>query len=63
MEEILDSRLWGRSRKLKYLVKWLGYAEPEWMDARTVNKLEAVDRFHQQHPEKPGPLPEDEADN
>lgn len=60
VEQILDSRLWGRGRKLKYLVKWLGYAEPDWRDARDMNRLEAVDRFHQHYPRKPGPLPEDD---
>ena len=60
VEEILDSRLWGHGKKLKYLVKWTGYAQPDWEDAELINKAEAIDRFHQRYPHKPGPLPEDE---
>ena len=29
VEEILDSRLLGRRKKLKYLVKWVGYAQSD----------------------------------
>ena len=58
MEEILDSRIYYR--RLQYLVKWIGFDRPDWKPAEGVNKLEAVDRFHQRYPEKPGPLPEDE---
>jgi hypothetical protein len=59
VDEILDSRLYGRHRKLQYLVKWTGYDQPKWEPAEDVNGLEAVDRFHAAHPDKPGPLPED----
>ena len=58
VQEILDSRIY-RCR-LQYLVKWIGFNRPDWEPAKGVNKLEAVDRFHQRYPEKPGPLPEDE---
>ena len=47
VEEILDARLFGRGKKLKYLMKWLGYPDPDWQDAEAVNKLQAVDVFHQ----------------
>ena len=57
VEEILDSRIYRQ--RLQYLVKWIGFARPNWKPAKGVNKLEAVDRFHQHYPEKPGPLPED----
>ena len=30
VKEILDARLFKRHKKLKYLVKWLGYADPNW---------------------------------
>ena len=58
VEEILDARLFGRGKKLKYLVKWMGYADPHWQDADAVNELQAVDEFHQRYPYKPGPLAE-----
>jgi hypothetical protein len=57
VEEVLDSRM--RHRKLQYLIKWTGYDEPNWEDARHVNGLQAVDVFHGRYPDKPGPLPED----
>ena len=58
VEEVLDSRV--RRKRLQYLIKWLGHTQADWMYAEEVNKLEAVDRFHEQYPEKPGPLPEDD---
>ena len=61
LEEILDARLFGRGKKLKYLVKWLGYADPDWQDAEIVNELQAVDEFHQQYLYKLGPLVENVA--
>ena len=58
VEEVLDSRIYRR--RLQYLVKWVGYDRSDWEPAEGVNKFEAVDRFHQRYPEKPGPLLEDE---
>ena len=58
VEEILDSRV--RRRRLQYLVKWTGYDQPDWEPAENVNKLCAVDEFHQKYPNKPGLLEEDE---
>jgi hypothetical protein len=57
VDAILDSRL-VRGR-LKYLVKWTGYDPPEWEAAEGINGLEAIDRFHELYPHKPGPLPDD----
>ena len=54
IEEIVDSRLWRK--KLRYLVKWVGYAQLDWQDAETMDEAEAVDRFHERYPDKPGPL-------
>ena len=58
VEEILDSRMYRQ--RLQYLVKWIGFDRPDWEPAEGVNKVEAVDRFHQRYLEKPGPLPEDD---
>ena len=57
VDDVLDSRLFNRWRKLQYLVKWTGYDCPTWKDAANVNGPQAVDRFHTLHPQKPGPLP------
>ena len=57
MEEILDSCI--HHRHLQYLVKWVDYDQPDWEPAEGMNKLEAVDRFHERYPQKPGPLAED----
>ena len=58
VEEILDSRIYHR--RLQYLVKWIGFDRPDWEPVEGVNKLEAVNRFHQRYLEKPGLLSEDE---
>lgn len=58
VEEILDSRLLGQGKRLKYLMTWLGYTDPDWQDAENVNELQAVDEFHQRYPHKLGPLGE-----
>jgi hypothetical protein len=57
VEEILDSKM--VRRRLRYLVKWTGYDQPDWEPAENVNGLAAVDEFHEKYPGKPGPLPED----
>ena len=61
VKQILDARLFRTGKKLKYLVKWLVYADPDCQDAETVNELQAVDEFHQQYPYKLGPLAENVA--
>ena len=57
VDEVLDSRLFGRWKKLQYLIKWTGDDHPTWEDAAAMDELQAVDRFHARHPHKPGPLP------
>ena len=57
VDDILDARI--RYRNLQYLVKWTGYDQPAWEDATNVNGLQAVDNFHQAHPDKPSPLLEE----
>ena len=54
--KVLDS--WLFRRRLQYLVKWIGYDDPTWEPAKSVNGLHAIHLFHQQYPNKPGPLPE-----
>ena len=53
-EAILDSRTFGRGRKLQYLVKWLGYpdSDNQWEDADKVHADELVRIFQQHHPTK-----------
>ena len=58
VEEILDAYLFRQ--RLWYLVKWVSYDRPDWEPAENVIKLEAVDRFHERYPDKPGPLPDDD---
>jgi len=57
VEEVLDARIFRR--RLQYLVKFIRDDQPEWKAAEEVNELEAVDKFHERYPNKPGPLLED----
>ena len=54
VEAILDSRVFGRGRKLQYLVKWLGYpdSDNQWEDADKVHADELIRDFQQRHPNK-----------
>ena len=54
VEAVLDSRHFGRGRKLQYLVKWLGYpsSDNQWEDADKVHADELVKIFQQHHPSK-----------
>jgi len=53
VEEILDSR---RVRKrLQYLVKWTGEAQPTWEPEENMAEVEAVDTFHARYPNRPAP--------
>jgi hypothetical protein len=45
-------------RRLQYLLKWTFHDQPDWRPAEDMNKLAAVDWFHEEYPTKPGPLPE-----
>ena len=56
VEEVLDSQI--RHRKLEYLVHWQGYGPHErtWEPSdHLTNSAEAVDAFHQRHPNRPAP--------
>ena len=56
VDEVLDSREYGRWKKLQYLVKWSGYDRPTWEAAENVDGLQALDCFHALYPGKPGLL-------
>ncbi|PIL31774.1 hypothetical protein GSI_06478 [Ganoderma sinense ZZ0214-1] len=59
VEEVLESRRYGRWKKLQYLVHWMGWG-PEhdsWEDAvDLVNAPKVVQKFHSTHPDTPSPL-------
>jgi len=57
VHKVMDSRLFGRWKKLQYLVAWEGYGPEEysWEPAANLeNAPEAVAQFHSLHPEAPG---------
>ena len=58
VEEVLNSRIYRR--RLQYLVKWVGYTEPDWQPAENLRRTDAVNKFHIHYPEKPGPLADEE---
>ena len=58
VDEVSDGKI--KYRKLQYLIKWTGYNIPDWRDAKDVNRLQAIDIFHQRYCHKPGLLPDDE---
>ena len=49
-----DSRVYRN--QLQYLIWWTGDDSLTWESAKFVDGLQAVDKFHQQYPKKPGPL-------
>ena len=59
VEEVVDSRYFGRWKNLQYRIKWLGYDDLSWEPAANLEDVEAVAKFHARYPEKPGPLPHD----
>ena len=52
VEKILDSRKFGRGRKLQYLVKWKGYpdSENQWVDKNDIFADKAVWEFKRSNP-------------
>lgn len=58
VHEVLNSRIFGRGRRLQYLVSWEGYGPEEnsWEPAANLeNAPLAVAKFHKKHPEAPAP--------
>ena len=52
VEQILDSRVRGRNRKIQYLVKWVGYlnADNQWLNADQVTANDAIREFKNRRP-------------
>jgi hypothetical protein len=56
VEEILDSRRFGKNRLLKYFVRWVGYDHPSWQPASDLEHSPLIlERFHKLYPQKSGP--------
>ena len=57
LDDILDSRLYNRGRRLQYRVKWKGYnTNLDWYNAdggEFKNSQDLVKDFYQRHPRKP----------
>ena len=53
IEEILQSRKYGRGRKVQYLVKWKGYpdSENQWVDWDDLHADEALADFKRRNPD------------
>lgn len=55
VDEILDSRLFGRWKHLKYLVQFRG-VEASWQPANNLTNCDGLlADFHTRYPDKPGP--------
>ena len=53
---IVNSRYFGRTKKLQYRVQWVGYAELIWENAINItNATDLLTDFHTRYPRKPGP--------
>jgi hypothetical protein len=44
VSEVLDSRIF--CGWLQYLIQWTSYNAPSWKPAKSVNRLHAIDLFH-----------------
>jgi Chromo (CHRromatin Organisation MOdifier) domain len=57
VEQVLASRLYGRWKKLQYLIHWKGYshAHDSWTPATDVHTPDLVQAFHQDNPQALGP--------
>jgi hypothetical protein len=59
VDKVLDSRLYGRWKKLQYLVSWKGYAASHnsWEPVENVeNAPEPIAKFHRKNPGAPRKL-------
>jgi Chromo (CHRromatin Organisation MOdifier) domain len=57
VEQVLASRLYGRWKKLQYLICWKGYshAPDSWMPATDIHAPDLVQAFHRDNPQVLGP--------
>ena len=59
VDDILDSRFYGKAKRLQYKVKWHGLdRDNEWYNidrGEFENSSDVVDDFHTRYPNKPGP--------
>ena len=57
VEQILDSRLFGKAKKLQYRVSWVGYPpDTQWYPAANFeNSADKLRAYHTAYPGKPGP--------
>ena len=55
VDDVLDSRRYGRNKKLQYRVKWVGYPpDKKWYDAVDLeNAPDIVAEYHKRYPQKP----------
>jgi hypothetical protein len=53
VEWVEDSHVYRN--QLQYLVRWTGYDQMAWEPAWDVDGLQALDIFHREYPQKPGP--------
>jgi transposase InsO family protein len=52
VEKVLDSRRYGRGRKLQYLVKWAGYpdSDNQWVNKEDISADNAIKEFQRTNP-------------
>ena len=52
VEQILQTRLYGRGKKRQYLVRWKGYSplHDSWVNESDMNAPELIQEFHASHP-------------
>jgi Chromo (CHRromatin Organisation MOdifier) domain len=57
VEQVLASRLYGRWKKLQYLIRWKGYSHTHdsWASVDDVHAPDLVQAFHRGNPQVPGP--------
>jgi Chromo (CHRromatin Organisation MOdifier) domain len=57
VEQVLASRLYGRWKKLQYLIRWKGYSHTHdsWASANDVHAPDLIQAFHRGNPQVPGP--------
>jgi Chromo (CHRromatin Organisation MOdifier) domain len=56
VEQVLALRLFGRWKKLQYLIHWKGYSHvhDSWMSTNDVHAPDLVQAFYQSNPQAPG---------